>query len=83
MTQEPDFINCKDDNGYPWVRIKYKGHEGFACDWGDCLEELIFIYGYVHSEPYLEYDDPDLEIKYLYIRNEPIYSAKINGRLAL
>lgn len=45
---------------YSWVIIKYDGHDGFACDWGDCLEEMMFIDGYSHIGNYIEYNDPKL-----------------------
>ena len=45
---------------FNWVIIKYDGHHGFACDWEDCLEEIIFIDGFSIRETYIEYNDPKL-----------------------
>jgi len=46
---------------YKWVIIKYDGHDGIACDWEDCLEEIIFIDGYDdYKNTYIEYNDPKL-----------------------
>jgi hypothetical protein len=42
---------------YHWVIIEYDGHPGFACDWGDCLEEIIFIDEYSLRKNYIKYDD--------------------------
>lgn len=61
-----EFCNLRDQNGYRWVYIIYDGNEGFACDWGDCLEEIFFIYGYSIRETYINYDDPKLEYHFLY-----------------
>ena len=70
---DDEFITCKDKNGYPWVYIVYDGHEAFACDWRDCLEEIIFLYGHELRENYIKYDDPKLQyFKHLYIKNSLI-----------
>ncbi len=45
---------------YSWVIIEYEGHHGFACDWQDCLEEIIFIDGHSIRENYIKYNDPKL-----------------------
>lgn len=45
---------------FPWAIIKYDGHDGFACDWGDCLEEMMFLDSYNHKNNYIEYNDPKL-----------------------
>lgn len=45
---------------YAWVIIEYDGHHGFACNWEDCLEEMMFIEGYIHKDSYIEYSDPKL-----------------------
>lgn len=72
--EEPEFIPCNDDNGYTWVRIIYDGHEGFACDFGDCLEDIYFIYGHSIPDNYIKYDDPKLELyKTLYIKNYVVF----------
>ncbi len=70
---DPEYARCLDKNGYPWVYIVYDGHEGFACDWGDCLEEIFFIYGHSIIQNFIKWDDPKLEyIRRLYIRNGPV-----------
>lgn len=67
-----EFTSCVDKNGYPWVYIVYDGHEAFACDWGDCLEEIFFIYGHTIHKNYIDWEDPKLEYtRHLYIRNGP------------
>ena len=45
---------------FHWVIIEYDGKHGFACDWGDCLEEIIFIDGHSIRESYIRYDDEKL-----------------------
>lgn len=45
---------------YAWVIIEYDGHHGFACDWQDCLEEIIFIDGHSIKDTFISYKDPKL-----------------------
>lgn len=71
--ENPEFTSCNDESGYPWVYIVYDGHEGFACDWGDCLEQIFFIYGHSISENFIRWDDPKLNYtRRLFIRNGPV-----------
>jgi hypothetical protein len=61
-----DLSETCDSTGFPWVFINYGDHIGFACDWGDCLEEMIFCDGYNHPEPYILFDDKKLFMKRLF-----------------
>lgn len=55
---------------YYWVIIEYDGHHGFACDWEDCLEEIIFIDGHSIIESFIRYNDPKLtNFKHIMIKN--------------
>lgn len=56
----PEYIPYCPFGPYSWVIIEYDGNHGFACDWEDCLSEMIFIEGYVHPKTYIEYSDPKL-----------------------
>jgi hypothetical protein len=57
---DPEYYPYCPFGPYSWVVIEYDGHYGFACDWQDCLEEIIFIDGYDIRETYIEYNDPKL-----------------------
>lgn len=58
--KEKKYITYCPIGPYPWAIIEYDGHHGFACDWGDCLEELKFIDGYFHKQGYIDYNDEKL-----------------------
>jgi len=58
---EKQYYQFSADGPYGYVIIKYDGHYAFACDWGDCIEEINFIYGYDFHGVYIEYSDPKLE----------------------
>lgn len=61
MMDSPEYTEYRPKHDpYNWVIIEYNGHEGFACDWQDCIEQMMFIDGYDHSETYISYDDPKL-----------------------
>lgn len=54
----PEYIPYCPDGPYSWVVIKYDDKNGFACDWGDCLEQIIFIESSDIPPPYIEFSDP-------------------------